>query len=756
MTKHKNAFFILCVLLTTACSGTPESREAAHMKKGKAWLAKQDPKRAIIEFKVASQNMPKHAEPLFQLGMAYLRTREFPLAYEALLKATEVEPGHEAAHYQLAMFQVGSDNPQNVQVARAVVKSHLTAQPGDAEAMGALALAEAKLGNKDEALRQLEGAIAKDPSKTDRAAVILAYFAARGDDAMSRRITHALTARVPGSPEVALLRADVALATGDTADADSEIARSLSLRRNYVPALQLRLRRQMMAADAGAAEQTARLLAASSERKMWPAFAKLLFAENKIDAAMVEFDRVLQVHDGGPDTRNDDMRNDYSGLLLNAGRPREAVRVLDVTLEKNPKDKIALLQRAAALVDLGNPDAAGKDIRELLAAKAFSPALSYQQARMFAARGDVTRQGQLLNEALKADPDFLPARLDLAAMMVSAGNPAGAIDVLDKTNRSSRNTMQYLFARNSALIASGDYAAARKGVDAGLSGVHTSGMLYQDALLRTRTKDLAGAKRSLMEAFSAAHSDREIVDLLGRVMADLGESSKFVALLRDALAKDQNSPGLQTALGGALAAQGDAAGALASYQAAAAAGDKTANVELATLDAQAGNFDSAIRHMQEAVKASDNARLQVLLANLETRRGGAPDMITQHYLRALQLDPANVVAMNNLANLLASRPNKLDDARFWAEKALSLQPSNPALADTVGWIYFRQAKYDAARTFLERSLKAQDRPLAHYHLAAALAGAGDRNRAREEYQLAVAQDPRSEARTTIAALFEGR
>lgn len=751
MTKYKNLLFILCVLLTAACSGTPESREAAHMKKGKEWLAKQDPKRAIIEFKVASQNMPKHAEPLFQLGMAYLRTREFSLAYEALLKATEVEPGHEAARYQLAMFQVGSDNPQNVQVARTVVTSHLAAQPGDAEAMGALALAEAKLGNKAEALRQLEGAIAKEPSRTDRASVILAFFAAQGDDAMSRRITHALTARVPGSPEVALLRAEVALATGDTVDTDSEIARSLGLRSNYVPALQLRLRREMMAADAGAAEQTARLLAASSERKMWPAFAKLLFAENRVEAASVEFDRVLKTHGDGPD-----MRNDYSGLLLNAGRPRDAVRILDGTLAKNPKDRTALLQRAAALVDLGNADAAGKDITELLAQKAFSPALSYQQARMFAARGDGTRRGQLLDEALKANPDFLPARLDLAAMMVSAGNPAGAIELLDKANPASRNTVQYLFARNSALIASGDYSAARKGVDAGLSGVHTSGLLYQDALLRFRIKDLAGAKKSLMEAFSAAPGESEIVKQLGRVMADLGESSGFVVLLRDALAKDRNSPGLQTALAGALAAQGDAAGARAAYEAATAAGDKAANVELATMDAQAGSLDSAIRHLQEAVKATDNARLQVVLASLETRKGGTPDVIIQHYLRALQLDPANVVAMNNLANLLASRPNKLDDARFWAEKALSLQPSNPALADTVGWIYFRQAKYDTARNFLERSLKAQDRPLAHYHLAAALAGAGDRNRAREEYRLAVAQDPGSEARASVAGLVEGR
>lgn len=751
MTNYRNILCILCVAFTTACSGTPESREAAHMQRGKDWLAKQQPRRAIIEFKVASQNMPKHAEPLFQLGMAYLKTGDLTLAWGALRKATEVDPNHEAARYQLAMFQVGSDKPESVQEARKVVTSHLMAQPGDVDAMGALALAEAKLGNREESLRHLEDAMAKEPSKTDRAEVVLAWYAAHGDNAMPVRITRALTARVPHSPDLAVLRAEVALATGDTADSDAEVARALTLHHDFAPALKLRLRREMMAGNAAGAEQTARSLAASPEKKLWPSVAKLLFAENRVDEAIVEFDRVLKAH---PDET--DFRNDYSDLLLSARRFQAAVRILDGTLAKNPKDQTALLQRTAALVDLGNLDAAGKDAKALLELKAFSPALSYQQARIFAARGDKTRRGDLLNEALKADPNFLPARLELAEMMVASGNPAGAIELLDKAAPPSRNTVEFLITRNSALISSGDYAAARKGVDAGLKSVHTTGLLYQDSLLRARSKDLAGAKKSLMEAFSAAPEDPAIIDLLGRVMSELGESSKFAALLRDGINKAKDSHNLQNALGGTLVAHGDSAGARSAWEAAAGTGDRDANLALAALDVRAGSLDSAIRRYEDAVKKTDNARLQLILGELKTRRGSAPDQITQHYLRALQLDPANIFAMNNLANLLASRPNKLDDARFWAEKAISLQPENPALADTLGWIYFRQAKYDSARTFLERSLKTQDRPVAHYHLAAALASTGDRARAREEYLLAVKQDPNSEARSAVSSLVEAR
>ena len=54
------------VVLLAACSGTPESREAARMKKGKEYFENRDYRKAVIEFKIAAQNMPK------QIGRAHV------------------------------------------------------------------------------------------------------------------------------------------------------------------------------------------------------------------------------------------------------------------------------------------------------------------------------------------------------------------------------------------------------------------------------------------------------------------------------------------------------------------------------------------------------------------------------------------------------------------------------------------------------------------------------------------------------------
>src|SRR6202008_825598 len=117
-----------------------------------------------------------------------------------------------------------------------------------------------------------------------------------------------------------------------------------------------------------------------------------------------------------------------------------------------------------------------------------------------------------------------------------------------------------------------------------------------------------------------------------------------------------------------------------------------------------------------------------------------PEVAVRHYLRAIQLQPTNATAMNNLAEILASRERKLDDARFWSEKAEARAPGDPRVADTLGWIFYRQGKYPQALPYLEKSLQELDRPVAHYHLAAVLAKTGDLQRGRSEYDAGVKQD----------------
>src|ERR1035441_7418401 len=65
---------LVAVLAALSACGprTPEGRGALHVDRGKSYLTKKQLKKAVFEFKVAAQSMPKDAEPVYQLGMTYL------------------------------------------------------------------------------------------------------------------------------------------------------------------------------------------------------------------------------------------------------------------------------------------------------------------------------------------------------------------------------------------------------------------------------------------------------------------------------------------------------------------------------------------------------------------------------------------------------------------------------------------------------------------------------------------------------------
>ena len=742
---------LLLLLLTTACALTPEAREAKHMAAGKRYLASGKYKEASIEFRVASQNMPKDAESLYQLGMTYLSANAGPAALDSFQKAAGVNPKHEGAQYQVALFEVGSSKPEQVLAGKAVLEKYSAAHPKDAESVGALSLVEAKLGNKEEALRLLYVAVANDPSQLRPASAVIALYAARGDIDTARDIARGIAEKLPDSPDAAVLRAQVSLAVRDVADADAQIDRALELKRDFQPALALRLRRELMTSDKPGAEQTSRTLSRSPQRSMWSAYARMLVAEHKFDEAAAEFDRVLKEH-GDPV----EIRDEYSATMLADGRRRQAEAIVAATLAKNPKDKTALLQRVTLEIDNGNTEGATKDIDSLLDLKALSGPLSYQQSRLAAARGNSVQQGDLLTDALRRNPRLFSARLDLARLLTGSEKGRTAITVLEGASTIEKSTAEYIFHYNMALMAAGDWERARKGVDAGLAAARSPAFLYQDGLLRARNRDLPGARKSLEASFQAEPSNPLTLSLLNDVMRDQGETPKFLAMLREAVTKNPGSVPLENALGSQLAAQGDRNGARTAYMAARAAGDIAgADVAIAKLDMQTGSFDAAKQRLTDLIKGHDNAPARLLLAEIETRRGSGANAI-QHYLKAIEMQPANVAALNNLGDLIASNPSTNGDALFWARKALAIAPSSPIVEDTVGWIYYRQGKYADALPFLERSAQSSDRPLAHYHLAAALIKGGDAMRGRREYELAVKQDPQSAARSTVSPLFDGK
>ncbi|HUV72367.1 MAG TPA: tetratricopeptide repeat protein [Clostridia bacterium] len=107
---------------------------------------------------------------------------------------------------------------------------------------------------------------------------------------------------------------------------------------------------------------------------------------------------------------------------------------------------------------------------------------------------------------------------------------------------------------------------------------------------------------------------------------------------------------------------------------------------------------------------------------------------------AVAVDPRNVVAWENLANLYRNLINFAEGADQWAlasyQQAINLDPLNPRLRVDLGGLYYSQQNWQQAANLFAQAVNLKpDWANAHYNLANVLREAGDLAGARQEYEV---------------------
>jgi Tfp pilus assembly protein PilF len=121
------------------------------------------------------------------------------------------------------------------------------------------------------------------------------------------------------------------------------------------------------------------------------------------------------------------------------------------------------------------------------------------------------------------------------------------------------------------------------------------------------------------------------------------------------------------------------------------------------VDAAEGKLDSARGILNELLKTEPrHADALALLASLEHQAGNY-QAAAEAYRKALDIQPRNVLALNNLAFLLVENLGRPDEGLQLAQKAKELAPESAAVDDTLGWAYYHKGLYGSAVQHLERA-----------------------------------------------------
>ncbi|MDT8880315.1 tetratricopeptide repeat protein [Halomonas saccharevitans] len=156
-----------------------------------------------------------------------------------------------------------------------------------------------------------------------------------------------------------------------------------------------------------------------------------------------------------------------------------------------------------------------------------------------------------------------------------------------------------------------------------------------------------------------------------------------------------------------------------------------ASVEVELLD-EAGLAEQAEALLDsELARRPDDERLRYQRAMRAFADGDLAAMEAD--LRHLiEHDPENATALNALGYTLADADieGRLDEARALIERAHELAPDNPAILDSLGWVYYRQGEPARALPWLRRAWAAMPDQEIAAHLIEVLWALGEKAQAR--------------------------
>jgi Tfp pilus assembly protein PilF len=367
-------------------------------------------------------------------------------------------------------------------------------------------------------------------------------------------------------------------------------------------------------------------------------------------------------------------------------------------------------------------------------------------AKVYQMKGVNSSARQELGQALQFSPELLPARLELARMLIAGDAPKAALDLLSPpaTPTDQTRALPLISLRNWALFGLGDVANFRKGVSDALVLGRTPDVLLQNAIVKLQQRDVAGARASIDEALAKNPRDSRPLELLVTTYRVQKQPEAVLPKLREVAAKYPNSPEVQNILGDWLLSTGDLAKAREAFSTALKLEPHSVAgaVGLARADAAAGKLDDARKTLVSmSLLEPGNGTVTLLMGNVEEKSGNLGRAL-ELYTKVLETDPSNVQALNNAAYLLADYAHKPDEALKYAQRAKELSPESASVDDTLGWVLYKKGLYSAAITHLEQAsnkLKVQVVP--QYHLSMAYFKSGDNRRGSQVLQTALQRNP---------------
>jgi len=159
---------------------------------------------------------------------------------------------------------------------------------------------------------------------------------------------------------------------------------------------------------------------------------------------------------------------------------------------------------------------------------------------------------------------------------------------------------------------------------------------------------------------------------------------------------------------------------------------------------QQKHYQEAYDVLTSALAEQPDSRELLYTRALIAERIGKLDVLESDLKKILAQYPDNAEALNALGYTLLGFPSRLTEAETYLQQALKLQPDEPVILDSYGWLLFKQGKAEKALEYLEQAYAKQKENEIAAHLAEVLWSLGRKDEARKLFDKAFKAAPEDE------------
>ena len=138
----------------------------------------------------------------------------------------------------------------------------------------------------------------------------------------------------------------------------------------------------------------------------------------------------------------------------------DRLEILDIKLEKHPKDASLLAERAMVLLEMGRAKEAAFDIKRAVELEPDNVEYRLRQADVNFATGEIESSYKTLSEAERLDPDNMEVQLKMGEVMFYSRDYDRALECLTKVTAKDGNNRPALFMKAFIYKEKGDTASA--------------------------------------------------------------------------------------------------------------------------------------------------------------------------------------------------------------------------------------------------------------------------------------------------------